>query len=267
MKHIAQIRNPRGIRNLRKRYKGCLDEIRVYCAKKETDAHSIHHLRVNLKRVDALISLLAFHDKKPSKKIIHEFSSLFKIAGKVRSAQVEFDVINRYIQHDSTNTDYLHQLHENKLKARAKFFSYLKNGLSRSTQKGIEKLKDEIDELTNDDIRQYLHSEEKYLTRRLAKSIFRQPKLHAMRKDLKRFYLNLTISEDKHETIETLLELIGKWHDYQVAFEHVTKALYTGNFTEVEAAAVGKIRTELITEKENLYDEIISFYRRSGLYM
>ncbi len=265
--HIARIRNPHDIGNIRKRYKDYLDEVREYSARKETDSHSIHRLRVNLKRIDALISMLAFHDKKPSKKITDEFKSLFKIAGKVRSAQVEFDAVDKYFHGDTINTDYLHQLHENKLRAHTEFFSHLKNGLPHSMIKGLGKLKKIMDDLSRNDVRQYLRATEKDLTRRLAKSIFRQPKLHAMRKDLKRFYLNLTIAEDKNSTIKTLLDLIGQWHDHQVAFEHVTKALYTGNFTEAEAGTVEKIRAGLIAEKEGLYDEIISFYRRSGLPM
>lgn len=188
-------------RKIQSRYLKSLSEIsRPFSATEHSDAESVHDLRVNLKQVDALISLLRQTGSKIPKKESTPFKKLFRVAGKLRAIQVEFDIIKKYFSDNSFNTNYLHQLHEIKLKRLEKYSRYLQKGIPPSLKDAIRLLKKHVTQLTKKQIIRYLGKEEKKVGKRLKRSVFREQALHLMRKDLKRFYLNSKIAE--HSNIE-----------------------------------------------------------------
>ena len=213
---------------------------------------------VCLRKVDALIALLRFTKNDPAPKRLKTFKSLLKTAGKLRSIQVEFDIINKHFNAD-VNPNYLHQLHETKLKRTVEYSKRLESQ-RKSIEETTKPLKRRIQQLTKRQILDYLRSEEKKLEKRISRSIFREQELHFVRKDLKRLYLNLLLSGNKRKHLDKLLELLGSWHDHQIAFDHIIKAIYVGQLSESESAPIKKIKDDLINDKEHLYEKIVSFY-------
>lgn len=249
------------LKKIRERYKDSLKEIKDHFSRKDsTDTEKVHELRVNLKRIDALLALLRFNGVKLPSKKIKAFRDLFKMAGKLRTKQVEFEIISKYFTDDSLNPTYLHQLHEEKAIRLEKYSKLLQKGPSKSLKNSIKTVKTAIDRITRKNILGYFATEEKRLSRRLSRSVFREQELHLIRKDLKRFYLNMKIADRQHENVERLLDLVGQWHDHQIAFDHVIKAIYTANLTERESDSIRKIKFGLIGDKEHLYEDIVSFY-------
>lgn len=248
-------------KKIRSHYLKCLDEIsRPFLTTKHIDVESVHELRVNLKRVDALLALLKYTRSKIPKEKSKPFKKLFRLAGKLRAIQVEFEVIEKYFSDDSFNTNYLHQLHEIKVKRLAAYSKYLGSGISRSLKDGIRLLRKKASQLTKKQIIRYLGAEEKKVGKRLKRSVFREQALHLMRKDLKRYYLNSKMAEYSNERIETMLELLGDWHDLQIAFDHVVKTIYTGHLTGPESEPIKKIKHDLIADKESAYEKIVAYY-------
>lgn len=249
------------IRKTRKEYKKCLDQVLDHFHLKDNSSPGIvHELRVNLKRIDALITLLRFNGIKVSGKKLNIFRSLFTIAGRFRSLQIEFDIVSKYFTDDYLNPNYLHQLHEEKLKRLKEYSAFLNKGPSRRLNRGIDILKKKIKKLHSAQILKYVHAEEKRLFRNLKRQIFREQELHLIRKDIKRYYLNLKMAGQKNDFTEKLLDLVGQWHDHQIAFDHVIRAIYTSNCTPAENEPVKKIKYSLINDKERLYEEIVACY-------
>jgi hypothetical protein len=249
------------IRNIRSRYRKCLNEIAQYFSEPGAiNEESVHNLRVNLKRVDAMIALLKYTGYKIPSDKLKSFKVLFRLAGNLRAIQVEFGVIKNHFADDSVNMNYLHQLHEIKARRLRNYSKYLGSELPRHLKGGIKLLKKKISHLTKKHIARYLSAEEKKLSKRLKRNIFREQELHFIRKDLKRYYLNSKMVEHDDERIEKMLDLLGNWHDLQIAFDHVVKTIYTGQLTAPESEPIMKIKYNLITEKEGLYEKIVAYY-------
>ncbi len=248
------------VKKTRSRYNDCLDEIQKYFSLKDKlSKDAVHDVRVNLKRVDALIALLQFNHNSPSKKKLEAFKSLFKTAGKLRSVQVEFDLINKYFKDNKLNPKYLHHVHEVKSEKLKEYSELLESGPKRLAE-GIQSLKKKISQITKRQMLDYLRSEEKNLASLIERSIFREQELHFIRKKLKKLHLNLQISGHDRKQLDKLLDLLGYWHDHQIAYDHVIKALHVGRLSRSESAPIKKIKDDLVNDKENLYEKVVSFY-------
>jgi hypothetical protein len=257
---ITPKENP-GTGKIRAQYKHCLTEIlKHFSVSDSTSPKVVHDLRVNLKRIDALRALLRFSHVNVSRSEIKAFKSLFNIAGKLRSVQVEFDTIKKYFDDESLNPNYLHELHEKKAKRLKKYVEFLEEGPSRSLKHGIKLLKKKVGKLTTKQISHYLQASKKSLSKKLRRSVFREQELHLIRKDVKRYYLNQKICSCADHNIEKLLDLLGVWHDHQITFDHVIKTIHTGRLAAAENESIIKIKYELISDKEALYEKIVSFY-------
>jgi CHAD domain-containing protein len=253
------------VRKTRSHYNDCLDEIRKYFSLKDKmSKDAVHDLRVNLKRVDALIALLRFSHNSPPPKKLKAFKLLFKTAGKLRSVQVEFELINKYFKEHKLSPNYLNRLKEMEAERLKEYSKFLKYG-HRALVKGIQPLKKKIREITKQQIVDYLRSEEKNLPERMERSIFRQQELHSIRKELKRLHLNLQLSGHKREKLDKLLDLLGCWHDHQIAYDNVVKILHVGRLSRSESTPIKKIKTDLINDKENLFEKVVSFYTTNML--
>lgn len=257
---ITTTKKKASIKKIRSRYRKCLNEIAACSEPGTINEESVHNLRVNLKRVDALIALLKYTGHRIPSNKLKSFKVLFRLAGKLRAIQVEFGVIKNRFAEDSVNTNYLHQLHELKVKRLKDYSKYLDSEVPRSLEGGIKLLKKKISLLTKKHILRYLSAEEKKLAKKLKRNIFREQELHFIRKELKRYYLNSKMAEYEDERIGKMQDLLGNWHDLQIAFDHVVKTIYIGQLTAPESEPIKKIKYDLITEKEGLYEKIVAYY-------
>lgn len=246
---------------IRARYRHSLYEILAnFSAPNNTDIKAVHEFRMSLKRVDALIALLRFNGQKLSDRNLASIRSLFKLTGKLRSVQVEYVIISKYFGNNTFNPNYLHELHEKKVRRLKKYELFLEAGPPAPLVRAIKRLEKSVDTLTAKTIRLYLKAEKNALARRLKKNVFREQRLHLIRKELKRYYLNLKIAGRPNDSVEKLLDLLDNWHDHQVAFDHVVKVIYTGRYTAAECAPAKQIKSDLAVKKEDLYELIVSFY-------
>jgi len=83
-------------KDIRSRYKEYLDAIAdSFTLRDNASTSAVHELRVDMKRVDALIRLIQFGGRKIPSRQLKTFRSFFRLTGKLRSAQVEFDLISQ----------------------------------------------------------------------------------------------------------------------------------------------------------------------------
>jgi hypothetical protein len=122
------------------------------------------------------------------KRNLKPFKIIFKTAGKLRTAQVELEIFRKYFSRQPVNSNYLRHLHEittQRTQEYIKLLSKLLNGLKES----ISIVKGALKKLTRKKIKGYLKIEEKKIFRYINKNIFREQRLHIIRKKLKIFYL------------------------------------------------------------------------------
>jgi hypothetical protein len=63
-----------------------------------------------------------------------------------------------------------------------------------------------------------------------------------------------------NKQLEALLDLLGQWHDHQISYDHIVKAIYTGGLSKSECDAIIDVKLRLISDKENLYDKVVAYY-------
>lgn len=223
---------------------------------------SVHRLRLEIKKVDALFDLVHRQNKnfKP-RKYFRSFKTLFKRAGKLRALQVEFDLLNTYFK-GSSNAGYLHLLHQAKHKVRVRFKDYIQSGIRKDIDKSARAFIPYLNKIRAKDLEHYFRQEERRLDTLLEKKLFKEQELHFIRKKLKRFYLNVTnISPYKfNKRLHTMIELLGAWHDHQVAHDKLMKALYSGHLNEPETNALREILLGIRHDRDALLERIVSTY-------
>lgn len=223
---------------------------------------TIHELRVEIKKINALLDLLTKVKKDfPAQKYSKPFNRLFKKAGKLRSIQVEFNLINSHFT-ENTNSNYLHELHEIKHERRIEFEEFIGDNLSKELNSAKKKIMRYLRKIRKRDIIRYFNTREREVMNLLKKKLFKEQCLHVIRKDFKQFYLNIkNITPYKIDTgWAKILDLMGEWHDHQVAFDQLLKAIYSSELTTAEMERLQKIKSELLSEKNNLYEQVIAAY-------
>ncbi|HEX5168382.1 MAG TPA: hypothetical protein VFW11_04370, partial [Cyclobacteriaceae bacterium] len=248
--------------NLEKYFKKRLKKI-IGFLKRDNEAlvqETIHELRVEIKKIDALFDLTKSIEKKFSRqKHFRPFLKVFKQAGKLRSIQVEFNLINSHFS-ENTNSNYLHQLHEIKHQRRIAFENILHSNLLHQLELSKKQVIPFIRKIRRKDIVYYFNTRERKMIKFLDKKLFKEKNLHIVRTSLKRFYLNIkNITPYKIESGWTnIINLMGEWHDRQVAFDQLLKAIYSSKLTNHEIDRLHKVKSELLIEKDNLYEQIVA---------
>lgn len=223
---------------------------------------TIHELRVEIKKINALLDLLTKVKKDfPVQKYSKPFNRLFKKAGKLRSIQVEFNLINSHFT-ENTNSNYLHELHEIKHQRRVEFEEFIGDNLLKALDSAKKKIMRYLRKVRRRDIVRYFNTREREVIDLLKKKLFKEQNLHLIRKDFKQFYLNIkNITPYKIDIgWAKILDLMGEWHDRQVAFDQLLKAIYSSELTAAEMERLQKIKSELLVEKNNLYEQVIAAY-------
>jgi CHAD domain len=262
-RHLTR-RQRRRFASLKRYYQKELIKI-LACLQLKTDTSStenIHNLRLEIKKVDALFKLTGSVNKEfDRRKHFRPLLRLFKQAGRLRSIQVEFDLMNGYFTSDS-NSSYLHQLHEIKHKRRIELRNFIKRGILSELTKSTKEVTPYFKEIKRKEIKRYFKMEERKLNKLLEKKIFKEQELHLVRKNLKRFYLNIKhISPYKmDENLNLLLELLGEWHDRQIAYDQLIKAIYSGQLSKLEADLMREIKMKIRQDKDTLFEKIASAY-------
>jgi hypothetical protein len=222
----------------------------------------VHDLRVEIKRIEAFFHLLKWSSSRFAKaKYFKPFKLLFRNAGKLRSVQIDFDLINRHFINDN-DVNYLHHLHESKIKRHKELHKLIKKGIRKDLRKDKKEIIRLVKKVSIHTLQSYFKKQEDYLSSLLQKNIFREERLHFIRKKLKRYYLNaksMKAFNISHHW-DTLLEQLGEWHDHQVMVYQLMKAIQSGQLNSTEIKHLKQLKLTIQLKKNELFEHIILTY-------
>lgn len=246
----------------RRYYKKCLNRIGKILKQDDFTEETVHQLRVEIKKIRALFILLHHIDRKfPTHKFYKPFETIFEMAGKTRAVQVEEKLLKEYIFNSSDL--YLAQLQTLVLKKSDRLKKAASSDAIAKLDRGKKAIAPFLNKVTEKRVQHFLKTSGKKLNGLLKRKIFKEQDLHALRKHLKSFYFIAKIGYENMiipEPWSKLLELLGEWHDEQVAIEHLRKAIYSSRFTQDEINRLYVVKREITDNRENLIDQIVSIY-------
>jgi len=228
----------------------------------EIAKEEIHTLRIEIKKIKALFDLIhCVHKNFELFAYFKPYEQVFRTAGEIRETQVELELLQKYLP--DTPGKYLEQLRRRQEKKIKKIENLFLSGIADKLMRHKKDIVAYLDSVSEKEVMIILKRKAADLNKLMVRSIFKEQKLHTVRKKLKNFYniVHTTYPNMKiPKPCDRLQDLFGRWHDSQVAIDHLRKALYSSLFTQDEISHLQKIRHELLGNRERLFDQIISTY-------
>jgi CHAD domain-containing protein len=183
-----------------------------------------HHLRVEIKKLNAALRLVKYCSPEFSRKrVFKPYKLLGKAAGEVREIQLEESVIRKVPQGHFTK-QYLTGLKDQRLHKK-KHFLEVKNQVSKSLKKRVQKILPYADEIEQVKMTEYFDLLKGRCISKMNGKKLATANIHDLRTLLKEFVYNTEVHRDdiKSAFKKTILlqDLVGKWHDYHVIIGHL----------------------------------------------
>ena len=202
---------------------GLLNEIPGKCS-----VDYFHSIRIEIKRIKALFKLIDFSCHHfPRKKVFEPFKQIFAITGKIREVHVEQLLVTEYVA--ATNFKYKTVVDRNLQRHHLGFEELLKTNILKRIVRRVANAEEAIESMHKKNLSVYLTRVRKKIEKYLNHNQLREDKVHKLRTLLKEYYYNQKGLKDivpfewcSAKKMELFQKLLGKWHDQQVAFNHLT---------------------------------------------
>jgi CHAD domain-containing protein len=188
-----------------------------------------HDLRLEIKKVKALVAMIAYLTGLKEKKYLKPYRRIFKMAGQVRDAQMASALLEKqrplkWLQQYQHELKIETQLHEQE------FYAAIK-GASRDTLKvPRRKIAEHITEVKKGAVKKYIEQEKSAVAAIIARPRINVESAHEMRKKLKAIgYTSKLIGikgPTESESIEEIQEALGAWHDHRQLAARLKKDAY-----------------------------------------
>lgn len=223
-------------------------------ANRFTEKH-FHDLRVELKQIKSVLALLQQNDPKFNlKKLYKPFKKIFDLAGKVREAQVELEMLQPYITIKAIE-HYSQELQGVISKQKKKFFDAFSSKMKATLQKAVEKILTEMQKADDQLGLADLGRKERQAKKLLQRDPLKRTDVHALRKELKVIYYLHKMLKPKHPHLtvpDEFQELLGKWHDGRVLLASLKKYLDSHFLLTREANSITSLRRRIDTANDKL---------------
>lgn len=230
-------------------------------AQKSNTPTYYHQLRIEIKKLRALIDIISHVDKKfNSKKALKPFHNIFQSAGKIREIQLEESMMKKHYS-ASTFTTYKLIIKEQKTKYQAEFFELIKGALIEKQKKTIHDLKKSLQKVDERNVQKYLHKKSRRINKLLTHGVEDIADLHKLRKLIKTYSYNLKlIDQTDHVDIlplySNLPELIGQWHDTQTMLAHLHKIIKVYEIPKRELNQLNKVMDQISLKSKEINEQI-----------
>ena len=175
-----------------------------------------HDLRVEIKRIKALVALLEKILKNFRRKnLLLPFETLFNNAAKVREPQVKYAMISKF-KSSPVLTKLKTELKDQVFVAQKKFAKILKPSLLSHLKKNANQIVQHIHQADVSNMKDLLLQKKKKIEATLDKENLHPRDVHEMRKRIKRIYYLQKIFQPRSKgfsVTDQFQELLGKWHD------------------------------------------------------
>lgn len=224
---------------------------------------TIHTLRVELKRLNALFNMINYCTKGfKKKKNFKPFKRIFRQAGKVRELQIEQSLLEEYFALDLL-PDYKEYL-EKLLTRKLNFFFIIKdNSLPQILNEKYQKIVPLLNATSTKKATRYVAKKRAGIKKLIARKTLKNKHLHPLRKQLKEYqysYSSLNYDSQNKPTSgkDILPELLGEWHDYQIIINHLKKVIDSCEINPNESNQLDIIKASFVFKNELLFRKIVA---------
>jgi CHAD domain-containing protein len=249
------------MKNLKKYWNKRVDRVVSLISKKRSrrSANYYHDLRIEIKKIKALFELLQFYSSKFNRKSsLRPFKKLFEKAGSIREIQMERKMLAKYLQ--QTQSRYLDIL----LNVQNKYEqSFTQIKFTKVVEEILSKKK-RVGKFFADIKRKAAEAYVVKMKRKIIKMLsveLDDKDVHEVRKKLKTLHYNIAQLQVESEILDgkqwtRFLDLLGRWHDCEVAIRHLKKFVRKTKNGRVRVEEVSNILFNLTREKARLLARI-----------
>lgn len=200
---------------------------------------TFHSIRVEIKKVNALVNLAKFCSRKfKQKKTFKPFKIIFRQAGKVRELQLEEALLQEHYGRNFA-IEYRNNLKQNITEDTKTFFLIITPYFIKKLQKKFKKIKSSIYKISKKRINQLSKKKRNQIKKLLRQNVLKKKQIHTLRKKLQEYQYNIKslnrTKKKKHLAIKRKLpELLGEWHDYSKVVQHLKKAINSQEINQEE---------------------------------
>jgi CHAD domain-containing protein len=217
--------------------------------KKRVSHSTIHSIRVEIKKIKAILRLLHYHNPKfNDHKCFKVFRDLYRSCGRVR----EKHIIKNLIKHYSIDLE-VTPIHNEKINIELKKqIPHYKKQIKRHSPKILLEAK----EIKPSTLKDYINKRKKELDKILNNPL-NVSELHKNRKLIKELLYLTSIENKKKKYYNFLLkssELLGNWNDKQTLIQYIKENHPDKN------DIINKLKTEATNDIKNLKDLISDYY-------
>lgn len=222
-------------------------------------AETFHELRVEIKKLKALVELIAFCSKNfKAGKTFKPFKTIFKKAGKIREMQLEQTILQT-----QPNFQLLqkipNRLKKEEVKKIKKFFLIINKHLTKRMKEKYRVINSLLLKIDIKKIEIYRDTTKKKINKLICKNNFKKKQIHDFRKRLKVFQYNekiIPVQKNLDTEQDELSELLGKWHDYDTTLLHLKKIIATVKKHSSERKHLKNIKLTMSLQREMLFKKI-----------
>ncbi len=190
---------------------------------KTGDAEQLHALRVEVKKLRAMLILLkTVTHRKHLLKMFRPARKLFKQAGDIRSAQINLQLADEFNLHNAEFNEHQQQL----VKRHAERFKMKAPKMLKRLKRAHRLIKPRLPQVSGKSVADFYNKQLKQIAGSLAVPHF-DDELHNCRKQLKVLMYNYKLTADaiakyiklNEQYVDDLQSNIGEWHDKALALE------------------------------------------------
>jgi CHAD domain-containing protein len=222
---------------------------------------TFHKLRVEIKKLNAFFDLIKFCCKDfKREKSFRPFKLLFRQAGKVREVQVEEEMLEKYFAIDFLK-EYRNNLRVLRLKRQKKVFSVSNEKMAENLKKKCQEAAEFLSLIESEQVNTYFVNRRYRIERLIGQKTLKASQIHLLRKRLKKYNFNERMLDLKRTTQtserkDSLLKLLGKWHDCQVFIKHLELASKSEGINPAERNQLEEVKARISDDFDNLFNKI-----------
>lgn len=240
-------------------------------APKNFTADTFHKLRVEIKRVKAVVDMIDFCSKKwRPKKAFKPFKIIFRQAGKVREIQLQLALLEQQPSFNLLN-GCRKQLRKKLKKALKKFFNTAEISAAWNLKKKHRIIIARFLKIGKKKQKRYMNVKRQKIKKLLQQDRLKKKQIHTFRKHLKIYDCNEKIIKYSGQNKgiphrNKLMELLGKWHDYQVSILQLKKTIRNCAVDSAEMEVLENIRTKFISKRNVLFNQVNALLHQQNLF-
>lgn len=237
----------------------------LYAFSENKDLEDLHQLRVEIKKTKALLNLLGNCSKNADfSGDLVAIKRIFRCAGKIRNAQINATLINRY---KPINKEFINEQHKI-IADKSKTLDLETNMYAKIHMSLYHDILEKVHGIKNECILRLYKKCIKKLSHSFADPNNNPFKLHESRKRIKRLIYMYALVNNRLKRklrinilyLRELETMIGKWHDSVVAFELFSESPINKQLSLKPKRQVKKMLNAIITMTEDFSNKVHAPY-------